>query len=134
MVRKLSVITIAIAAACMVSACDHAKSTAQVASDTNAAEQKAADDSAKVQQRADARIASARDDVHSQQQDLAHVDAVQGQKVADSRAEGDYKVALAQCEGLSGAVQKSCKDQANADYDVARAKAKQARAENDPKP
>lgn len=134
MLRKLSVVTVAVASICVLSACDRAKSTAQVASDTNAAEQKAADDTAKVQQRADARIASAQDDVRNQQQDLAHVDAAQEEKVAETRAEGDYKVALAQCEGLGGAVQKSCKDQASADYDVARAKAKQARTETAPKP
>ena len=43
-------------------------------------------------------------------------------------------MALAQCEALSGATQQSCKDQANADYAVSRATAKQAKASADPKP
>jgi len=54
--------------------------------------------------------------------------------VAETQAEGAHKVALAQCEGLSGAAQKSCRDQADASYEVAEAKAKQARAASDPKP
>jgi hypothetical protein len=123
-----------VSAALMLAACDNSKSAAQVARDTAAAEQAAADNAAKAQQKADARIASARADVRDEQQDLAHVSAVEGQKVADSQADGDYKVALAQCGSLAGATQKACKDQANADYEVAKARAKQAKASTDPKP
>ena len=79
-------------------------------------------------------IASARADVRDEQRDLAHVDAVESQRIADTHAQGEYKVALAQCEALSGATQQSCKDQANADYAVSRATAKQAKASADPKP
>jgi len=122
------------AAAGVLWGCDNSKSAAQVARDTAAAEQAAVDNAAKVQQKADARIASARADVRDEQRDLAHVGAVEGQKVADTQAEGDFKVALARCEALSGATQQSCKDQANADYDVAKAKAKQAKANSDPRP
>jgi hypothetical protein len=121
-------------AATMLAACDSPKSTAQVARDTVAAEQVAADNAAKAQQKADARIASARADVRDEQRDLAHVDAVEGQKIADAQAEGDYKVAQAQCESLGGATQKVCRDQASADYDVAKARAKQAKAVADPRP
>ena len=123
-----------VVAAGVLAACDNSKSAAQVARDTAAAEQAAVDNAAKVQQKADARIASAQADVRDEQRDLAHVGAVEGQKVADTQAQGDYKVALARCESLSGATQQSCKDQANADYDVAKAKAKQAKANTDPKP
>jgi hypothetical protein len=131
---RITLLALIMASACLLAACDHAKSTSQVARDSAAAEQTAADNAAKVQQRADARIASARGDVRDEQRELAHVDAVESQKVADTQAEGEYQVALARCEGLSGATQKSCKDQANADYDVAKARAKQARAGTDPKP
>ena len=121
-------------AASALSACDHSKAAAQVTRETAAAQQIAADSAAKVQQKADARIASARADVRDEQRDLAHVGAVEGQKIADTQAEGDYNVALVRCEGLSGATQHSCKDQAKADYDVAKAMAKQAKANSDPKP
>jgi len=116
------------------SACDHSRSAAQVARDTAVAEQTAADNAARVQQKADARIASARGDVRDEQRDLAHVDAVEAQRVADTQATGDYKVALARCEALSGATQQVCKDQASADYDVAKARARQDKASSDPKP
>lgn len=125
---------LALALAGMLVACNKAKDASEVARDTAAAEQRAADNAAKVQQKADARIASARGDVRDEQRDLAHVESVEGQKIADAQAEGDYKVALVRCEGLSGATQKACKDQASADYDVAKARAKQERANADPKP
>ena len=124
----------ALALACVLVACNKAKDASDVAHDTARAEQEAQDNAAKVQQKADARIASARGDVRDEQRDLAHVESVEGQKVADAQAEGDYKVALARCESLSGANQKACKDQASADYDAAKAHAKQERAGADPKP
>lgn len=118
----------------MLTACDHAKTQDQVAKDTSAAEEKAADKVAKVDQSASEKVASAREDVRSEQRDLEHVAAVQNQKVAETEAEGAHKVALAQCEAMSGSAQKSCRDQADANYEVAKAKAEQARAQSDPKP
>lgn len=115
-------------------ACDHSKSAAQVARDTAVAEQTAADNAARIQQKADARIASARGDVRDEQRDLSHVDAVEAQRVADAQAAADYQVALAGCEGLNGATQRACKDQASADYDVAKARARPDKAGADPRP
>jgi hypothetical protein len=59
---------------------------------------------------------------------------VQSQKVAETEAEGARNVALVACESLSGAAQKSCRDKAEADYHVAKARAEQLRASTDPKP
>ena len=106
----------AVSIACALSACDRAKSGAQVAKDTNAAEEKAAEN------------------IDRSERDATHVAAVQNQKMADTEAEGAYRVALAQCEALSGVAQKSCRDQADANYQLAKASAKQERAESDPKP
>jgi hypothetical protein len=114
--------------------CDGPTSPAQAARDTGAAQQNASNSAAKVQQKADARIASARGDVRDEQRDLAHVDAVERQKVAETQAQRAYKVALGRCEGLSGATRQSCKDQASADYDVAKARANQSTFGVDPKP
>jgi Na+-translocating ferredoxin:NAD+ oxidoreductase RnfG subunit len=133
---RTSIIALALvlAAAGSLTACNRAKTDAQVAQDTNAAQEKAADKVTKADQNAAEKEADARKDVRSEQRDYEHVAAVQNQKVAETEAEGAHKVALAQCEALSGTAQKSCRDQADANYEVAQAKAKQARAASDPKP
>ena len=59
----------AVSIACALSACDRAKSGAQVAKDTNAAEQKAAEN------------------IDRSERDATHVAAVQNQKMADTEAE-----------------------------------------------
>jgi len=124
----------AVIAACLLAGCNHAKTAAQVAKDTDAAEQKAVENVANAEQKADARVDAAATGVAKDQDDLAHVASVQDQKVANTAAEGMHKIALAQCESLNGVAQKSCRDQADADYELAKARAKLARAESDPKP
>lgn len=131
--RMMALASMVVAAGAL-TACGHSESAAQVARDTAVAEHTAADNAARVQQKADARIASARGDVRDEQRDLAHVDAVEAQRVADTQAAGEYQVALARCEALSGATQQVCKDQASADYDIAKVRAKQDKASSDPKP
>jgi len=42
-----------------------------------------------------------------------------------TKAEGDHKVALAQCEALSGQAQKDCKDKADERLDAVKARVKQ---------
>ncbi len=130
--NRMWVLGLIAVAAGAVAACDGSRSAADVAHDTASAEQAAADNAAKVQQKADARIASARSEGRDEQRDLAHAEATQ--KLADMQAEGDLKLALARCESLSGATQQSCRDQANADFDVAKAKANQLSASPDRKP
>ena len=46
--------------------------------------------------------------------------------LAVAKADGDRKVALANCLSISGDAQKNCKDQAEADYAAAKANAKAA--------
>lgn len=46
--------------------------------------------------------------------------------LAIAQADGDRKVALANCESASGDAQKMCKDQAEANYKAAKANAKAA--------
>lgn len=124
----------AVALACALAGCNHAKTEAQVANDTSAARQKAAENVASAQQNADAKVSAAEKDVGSEQRDLAHVASAQDEKVAETAAEGQHKVALARCEALSGNAQKSCTERADADYALAKDRAKLARAESDPKP
>ena len=133
MIRKL-LLGALVATACALCACNHAKDANQVAKDTSTAEQKSAERVSEAQQTAAEKEADARKDVRKDQQDLAHVTAVQNEKVADTEAEGAHRVALARCEAMSGDAQKSCRDQADADYEAAKAKARLARTQSDPKP
>lgn len=59
--------------------------------------------------------------------DLNKADSKEAHAAADdavTQAEGDNKVALAKCESLAGDAQKSCKDQANAQLDAVKQRAK----------
>jgi hypothetical protein len=56
--------------------------------------------------------------------DLNNVAAKDAQNIAIAKADGDRKVALAQCSALAGDAQKKCKDEADADYNAAKANAK----------
>ena len=52
----------------------------------------------------------------------ANRDAMENQKnVAMEKAEGDHKVAIERCEALPGDQQKACKEQADANYESAKA-------------
>ena len=131
---RIQSLVMLLAATCALTACNRSKSAAEVARDTSAAQQTAGDKVVAAQQQAAERIASARGDVREQQRDLNHVDAVESQKVAETAAAGEHKVALARCEALSGSPQKSCRARADADYEAAEARARQDRAAADPKP
>lgn len=119
---------------CGIAACHRAESPATVDKDIAAPREKAANDTEKAKESAETKLASARAHEESAEQDAAHVSAVQSRKVADTEAAGARNVALAACEGLSGTAQKSCRDKAEADYQVAKARAEQLRASTDPKP
>jgi hypothetical protein len=59
--------------------------------------------------------------------DVDKADSKEVRAAADdvvTQAEGDNKVALAKCEALAGDAQKACKDQANAQLDVVKQRAK----------
>ena len=86
-----------------------------------------------MEERAEEKVASADKDVRNDQRNEQHVAAVQGEDVAQTRAQGERDIALAKCEALNGERQQACKDQANAAYDMAVAQAKQNRVSSDPK-
>ncbi len=92
----------ALFAAALLAACNQAKHPADVAKDVNAASQNATKNTANAEE-----------------------------KAAKTDAEGRRQVALAKCEGLSGDRQQACKDEANASYDMAVAKAKEERSATD---
>jgi hypothetical protein len=82
-----------------------------------------AEDPAEVQQDVAEAQAEATQDVAEAQADMSQ-DTMEGQEdTALAQAEGDHKVAVEQCEALPGDQQQACKDQADADYEAAKAAA-----------
>ena len=110
----------------MVAGCDSAKSPDTVAKDVAAAEQKAATEVAKSEQNAEKDLAKAADKVDDKVVDFNNAAAKDAYNLAVAKADGDRKVALANCLSLGGDAQKSCKDQAEADFGAAKANAKAA--------
>jgi hypothetical protein len=126
--------TLAMMVAGGMSACYQAKSPDQVAQDTAAAQTNANVASGKVEQRAADRIDSRQAVVSDEQAAAAHTRAAELEKVADTRAEGNHRIALAQCESLAGEMQKACHAQADTAFTTAEDAARQVRADTDPKP
>ena len=121
------VLTSAIAIAVLALAgCDSAKSPETVAKHVDAAEQKAASELAKSEQAAEKDLAKAAEKVDDKVVDFNNAAAKDAYNLAVAKADGDRKVALANCQALSGDAQKICKDQADADYGAAKANAKAA--------
>ena len=106
--------------------CNNAKSPDTVSKDVAVAEQKASTEVAKTEKDASKDIDKAADKVGDKLVDLNNTVVNNGYDVTLAKAEGDRKVALAQCNAQSGDAQKGCKDQANADFDAAKANAKAA--------
>jgi hypothetical protein len=127
-------VTVALLATCVLNGCNQAKSPEQVAKDTASAENTATENAAKAEQSAGDKVSSAQGVVRDEKSAEAHTAAVEAEKVADAKAQGEHKIALAQCESLSGEPQKACKNQADTALQVAQDQAKQAEANTDPKP
>jgi hypothetical protein len=98
----------------MLAACNNAKSPDAAARDIAAADKSASREVADAQRQA--------------QKDMS-ADAY---TVVMAQADGDHKVATQKCETLQGHDQQVCKDQADADYDAAKANAKAAKVAQTP--
>jgi hypothetical protein len=122
-----TVLTSAIAIAVLALAgCDSAKSPETVAKHVDAAEQKAATELAKSEQAAEKDLAKAAEKVDDKVVEFNNTAAKDAYNLAVAKADGDRKVALANCQALGGDAQKTCKDQADADSGAAKANAKAA--------
>jgi hypothetical protein len=106
--------------------CDSAKSPDTVAKDVAAAQQKASAEVAKSEQAAEKDLTKAAETVDGKLVDFNNAAAKDAYNLAVAKADGDRKVALANCLALGGDAQKTCKDQAEADYGAAKADAKAA--------
>jgi hypothetical protein len=119
-------LTAAIALTFLMAGCNNAKSPDTVAKDVASAEQKAATEVSSSEKDASKDLETAADKVDNKLVDFNNKAAKDGYDLAVAKADGDRKVALANCESLAGDAQKTCKDQADADYEAAKANAKAA--------
>jgi hypothetical protein len=113
-VKQTVIALISLVALGSLAACDNAKSPDVAARDIAAANNSAAHEVADAQRDA--------------QKDMS-ADAY---AVATAKADGDHKIALQKCETLQGHDQQVCKDQADADYEAAKANAKAAKVSQTP--
>jgi hypothetical protein len=110
----------------MAAGCDSAKSPQTVSKDVAAAEQKATTEVANSEKAAEKDLNKAAEKVDEKLVAFNNAAAQDGYNLAVAKADGDKKVALANCLSLGGDAQKVCKDQAEADYGAAKANAKAA--------
>ncbi|MGC2029431.1 MAG: hypothetical protein WA642_05395 [Steroidobacteraceae bacterium] len=110
--------------AVLAAGCDKPKSPDVVAHDVAAAQQKASSEVSSSEKDASKDIGNAADKVGDKLTDLNNVAAKDAQNIGIAKADGDRKVALAQCSALAGDDQKKCRDEADADYNAAKANAK----------
>jgi hypothetical protein len=106
--------------------CNDAKSPDTVAKDVANAEQKASTEVTKSENSAAKDLSGAADKVDDKLIAFNNSAAKDAYNLAVAQADGDRKVALAKCEAASGDAQRTCKDQAEADYNAAKANAKAA--------
>jgi hypothetical protein len=123
--RKLFTSAIAVATL-IIAGCDSAKSPETVTKDVAAAEQKASTEVANSEKDAAKDLSKAAEKVDDTLVDFNNAAAKDAYNLAVAKADGDRKVSLANCLALGGDAQKTCKDQAEADYGAAKASAKAA--------
>jgi hypothetical protein len=110
----------------LITGCNKPKSPDAVAKDVAAAEQKASTEVANSEKYASKDLGKAAEKVDDKLVDFNNAAAKDAYNLALAKADGDRKVALANCSAASGDAQKACKDQADADYHAAVADAKAA--------
>src|SRR5882724_10291574 len=120
--RTLLISAIAMSMA-LITGCNSPKSPDTVAKNVAAAEQKASTEVANSEKDASKDLGKAADKVDDKLVDFNNT-AEDAYNLAVAKADGDRKVALANCSAASGDAQKACKDQADADYYTAVADAK----------
>lgn len=109
-----------------IAACNNAKSPDTVAKDVATAEQKASTEVTNSENSAAKDLGGAAEKVDDKLIAFNNAAAKDAYNLAVANADGDRKVALAKCEAESGDAQKKCKDQAEGDYNAAKANAKAA--------
>lgn len=68
------------------------------------------------------------------ERELARELTLQEQQLADTQAQGRYRVTMTRCAALGGETRRSCAEDADAEYEIAQAKAQLARSQADRDP
>jgi hypothetical protein len=124
MMRGSFLLSAALAAMLVLAGCNKAESPDKVASDVAKATESAEKKDARAEERAEKTDAAVTNDL-SKEVDKANDKEVR--TAADDaiiQAEGENKIALAKCEALGGDAQKTCRDQANAQFEMVKQRAK----------
>jgi outer membrane murein-binding lipoprotein Lpp len=124
MKRGSLLLTAAVVAALVLAGCNKAESPDKVASDVAKATAAAEKKDERAEQQAEKTDATVTNDLAK---DVDKANDKEVRTAADdavTQAEGENKIALAKCEALAGAAQKQCKDQANAELDMVKQRAK----------
>jgi hypothetical protein len=115
-------------------ACQKHETPADNRADVAAARSEAARDVAEARKDADAKVADASRTQAADQATAGHEVSKADEDVALAEANGAHKIAIAKCEQMTGDARSICRRQADADLEVAKARAHQGRAATDPKP
>jgi hypothetical protein len=114
----------AVLGALLLGGCNQAKSPDKVDADVAKATADAQKHSERAEERAERTDAAVTNDLAN---DVNKANAREARAAADDavvQAEGENKIALAKCESLAGDAQKACRDQANAQLDLIKQRAK----------
>lgn len=130
---KITVLLAAMTIAIGVAACSKQATPAQQEAALAKTEAEAQKDVADARASAADKVADATSAAAADANSVAHTEAQAREDVAFAAANGRYKVAVEQCETLTGDERSRCKMQAQADLDAAKALARQHEAATDPK-
>jgi hypothetical protein len=115
-----------VASLLFIAGCNNPKSPEAVAKEVAKAEQKADKEVAKSEDAAAKDLGKAAGNVDDKMVAFNNAAAKDAYNLEVAQADGNRKVALANCAAMAGEAQKTCKDQAEADYSAAKANAKAA--------
>jgi outer membrane murein-binding lipoprotein Lpp len=124
MMRGSFLLAAAVAAMLVLAGCNKAESPDKVASDVAKATASAEKKDARAEERAEKTDAAVTNDLSK---DVDKANDKEVRTAADDaiiQAEGENKIALAKCEALGGDAQKTCRDQANAQFEMVKQRAK----------
>jgi hypothetical protein len=127
--RSTKLPAVVLAAVACLSACNRADSPEAAANDIAEAKQSAAQEVSDARRDAAKQIDKADKAAQEKSNDLSDANIKAQYDVAAAKADGIRKIALQQCMTKDGAAQRSCKQQADAEYDASTAHAKAATAE-----
>jgi hypothetical protein len=110
--------------AAVLAGCGRAESPATVSKNVAAAQQRAESKADRASDKESRDVAKAQQHVEDKVVDRNNVAAADSYKVNVAQADGDHDVAIQKCKALAGDAQDRCKQQADANYDAAKANAK----------